>query len=1044
LNKVITQHTLTGNENQRVKALDSYNVLDTLPEKEYDAITRLASYICQVPVALITLITADRQWVKSSVGIDSEMGNMPRDEAFCNQTILDDEILEVSDSLESETFKDFNIVKEAPHLRFYAGAPLIDPDGHRLGSLCVVDTVPRKLTTEQRDALRTLANEVMSHLVLRKQKRELEASLVVHKDFFTLFNSSPEVHFIADKDSNIELINDAVLNVLGYTPQQAIGKSLWQFVVGQNREQFVPLIEKALASQRPFELETETVTADNEVKWIGWCAVNKSGKWYASGRDITYQKQLSAQTEQLSLVASKVRNGVVISNANDEVIWTNEGFERITGYSFADVENKTLRTTLNGEPTAESKKILDEAIPKKQSYEIELFIKRKDGEPKWISIINSVVYDAQGHIDKFIRVIIDITARKNAEKDLEILSFAAEKTPSGSLIRDNEGKVIWMNESAEHILGYTLSEMKGKAFGTTLLGDDSDMNVFNSAVDAAKENRTYEIELKVYKKDGTPIWVFISNSPFLNENGVVERQIGVIVDITERKKANEQLKMLSLVASNTMSGVVINDSNGNVEWINNAFEKITGYNINDVKGRHLGDALKGELTDVAIIERARDLSRNKQSFEVDLLAYRKDGQMLWISVINSVIVDSEGEVDKYIEVIIDITAKKKVELELISAKEQALQLNRAKDMFISVMSHEIRTPLNAVIGMSHLLLDEDPLESQKENLSVLKFSAENLMTLINDVLDFTKIETGNVQLEKANVNLRELVESVTSSMQYRANEKDIYIRKNIDADVPAMVIADSSRLVQILLNLVSNSVKFTEKGGVTIDLKVLEQNIDTVRIRFAVTDTGIGIAKDKQGAIFESFKQAEMDTTRKYGGTGLGLAISKRLVELHDSRINVDSVLGQGSTFWFTITFNKAENQTVNASKMDMGLDMNILVVDDNQINRILVNKVLKKWGTTVDFAENGQEAVDKIGANKNYDVVLMDVHMPIMGGLEATQIVRAKDGAYFQQLPILALTASMLSNEVNQMVESGMNDFILKPFEPKTLYDKLSKYQKQ
>jgi PAS domain S-box-containing protein len=1044
LNKVITQHTLSGNENQRVKALDSYNVLDTLPEKEYDAITRLASYICQVPVALITLISADRQWVKSSVGIDSEMGNMPRDEAFCNQTILDDDILEVSDSLESETFKDFNIVKEAPHLRFYAGAPLIDPDGHRLGSLCVVDTVPRKLTTEQRDALRTLANEVMSHLVLRKQKRELEASLAVHKDFFTLFNSSPEVHFIADKDSNIELINDAVLSVLGYTPQQAIGKSLWQFVVGKNREQFVPLIEKALASQRPFELETETVTADNEVKWIGWCAVNKEGKWYASGRDITYQKQLSAQTEQLSLVASKVRNGVVISNANDEVIWINEGFERITGYNFADVENKTLRSTLNGEPTAESKKILDEAIPKKQSYEIELSIKRKDGEPKWISIINSVVYDAKGNIDKFIRVIIDITARKNAEKDLEILSFAAEKTPSGSLIRDNEGKVIWMNESSERILGYSLSEMKGKAFGTMLLGDDSDMNVFNSAVNAAKENRTYEIELKVYKKDGTPIWVFISNSPFSNENGVVERQIGVIVDITERKKADEQLKMLSLVASNTMSGVVINDSNGNVEWINNAFEKITGYNINDVKGRHLGDALKGELTDVAIIERARDLSKNKQSFEVDLLAYRKDGQMLWISVINSVIVDSEGEVDKYIEVIIDITSKKKVELELISAKEQALQLNRAKDMFISVMSHEIRTPLNAVIGMSHLLLDEDPLESQKENLSVLKFSAENLMRLINDVLDFTKIETGNVQLEKINVNLRELVESVTSSMQYRANEKNIYIRKNIDADVPAMVIADSSRLVQILLNLVSNSVKFTEKGGVTIDLKVLEQNADTVRIRFAVTDTGIGIAQDKQSTIFESFKQAELDTTRKYGGTGLGLAISKRLVELHDSRINVDSVLGQGSTFWFTITFNKAENQAVNASKMDMGLDMNILVVDDNQINRILVNKVLKKWGTTVDFAENGQEAVDKIGANKNYDVVLMDVHMPIMGGLEATQIVRAKDGAYFQQLPILALTASMLSNEVNQMIESGMNDFILKPFEPKTLYDKLSKYQKQ
>jgi len=1041
---VITHHTLTGNEDQRLKALDSYNVLDTLPEKEYDAIAKLASYICQVPVALITLIDADRQWVKSSIGVESEMGNMPRNDAFCNQTILDDELLEVNDSLESD-FRDYKAVKDAPHIRFYAGAPLIDPEGHRLGSLCVVDTVPRKLTVEQKDALRTLANEVMSHLVLRKQKRELEASLAVHKDFFTLFNNSSEVHFIADKDSNIELINDAVLSVLGYTPEQAMGRSLWQFVVGKNsRDQFVSLIEKAVATQRPFELETETITADNEAKWISWCAVNKDGKWYASGRDITYQKQLSAQMEQLSLVASKVRNGVVISNASDEVIWTNEAFERITGYDFEDVENKPLRNTLKGEPTAEAKKMLDEAIANKQPYEIELLFNRKDGQPKWISIINSIVYDAEGKIDKYIRVMIDITARKTAEKDLEILSFAAEKTPSGSLIRDAEGKVIWMNEALERILGYTLKEMKGKPFGTMLLGEGTNMHVYHEAVDAAKVYKTYEVELKVYKKDRTPIWVFISNSPLLNEMGVVERQIGVFVDITERKKADEQLKMLSLVASNTMSGVVINDSNGNVEWINNAFEKITGYNLKDVQGKHLGDTLRGELTDSSIIERARDLSRNKQSFEVDLLAYRKDGQMLWISVINSVIVNSEGEVDKYIEVIIDITSKKKVELELISAKEQALQLNRAKDMFISVMSHEIRTPLNAVIGMSHLLLDEDPLESQKENLSVLKFSAENLMRLINDVLDFTKIETGNVQLEKASVNLGELVQSVTNSLQYRANEKDIYIKQSVDPDIPQMVIADSARLIQILLNLVSNSVKFTEKGGVTIDLKVLEQNIDTVRIRFAVIDTGIGIAPDKQGTIFESFKQAELDTTRKYGGTGLGLAISKRLVELHDSRINVDSVLGQGSTFWFTITFKKADSQAINTSKMDMGLDMNVLVVDDNQINRILVNKVLKKWGTTVDFAENGQEAVDKIAANQNYDVVLMDVHMPVMGGLEATEILRAKNETYFQQLPILALTASMLSNEVNQMIEAGMNDFILKPFEPKTLYDKLSKYQRQ
>ena len=1037
------QQASFGSEVERLSALSSYNVLDTLPEKEYDAITRLASYICQVPIALISLIDAERQWFKSKIGLDAI--ETPRADAFCNYTILDNEILEVTDALANDTFKNNVLVTGSPDIRFYAGAPLIDPEGHRLGSLCVIDRVPRKLTPEQRDALRTLADEVMSHLVLSKQKKELEASLAVHKDFYRLFNSSSEVHFIADRESNIELINDAVLPVLGYTPEQATGRSLWEFVVGKDRDQFLPLIEKAITTKKAFELETQTVTASGEVKWIGWCAITKEGKWYASGRDITYQKTILADLEQLSLVASKMINGVAISDANDKVVWTNDAFVDMTGFQLADVEHKRLRDVIAAR-TAEApdNEEYNRLISSKKSYQIDVPVNRKDGQMIWVSLITSVIYDSTGEVEKYIRVLVDITARKSTEKDLEILSFAARKTPTGMLIRNREGIIIWMNEAMERIVGYSLAEMKGKIFGTMLNGEDTDLSVLEQAVNAVKENRAYEVELKIYKKDGTPIWASIANSPLFNESGTVERQIGVFVDISARKKAEEQLKMLSLVASSTTSGVVINDSEGKVEWINNAFEKITGYNLNDVKDKHLGDTLKGELTDVAIIQRARELSKNKQSFEVDLLAYRKDGQPLWVSVINSVILDKAGKVDKYIEVIIDITAKKKVELELISAKEKALQLNRAKDMFIGVMSHEIRTPLNAVIGMSHLLIDDSPLESQKESLNILKFSAENLMTLINDVLDFTKIETGNIELEKANVNLRDMVKSITNSMQYKATEKGIYLNSNIDANLPQLVIADSARLVQVLLNLTGNAVKFTDTGGVTIDLKVLEESNKNIRIRFAVTDSGIGIAQNKLSTIFESFKQAEADTTRKYGGTGLGLAISKRLVELHDSRINVDSVLGQGSTFWFIITFNRADNLNSSSNnKMELGLRLNVLVVDDNQINRILVNKVLKKWGTTVDFAENGQEAVNKIETNMNYDVVLMDVHMPIMGGLEATQIIRAKPETYFQQLPIVALTASMLSNEVNQMTQSGMNDFILKPFEPKTLYDKLLRYQK-
>jgi PAS domain S-box-containing protein len=1036
------KYPLTDIETKRLEALRSYHVLDTLPEKEYDAITRLASYICQVPVALISLMDGDRQWFKSKVGMD--VIEIPRGDSFCNQTILHDEIRVVPNMLEDNDFKHSTMVTGEAHIRFYAGAPLIDPDGYRIGSLCVLDVVPRELTTEQHDALGTLADEVMSNLLLKKKTRALQASLETHKEFFNLFNSSPEIHFIADADAKIEIINDAVTPILGYTPEQAIGHSLWDFVAGKNREQFVPLIEKALATGTAFEIETETVSLTNEVKWIGWCAINKMGKWYASGRDITYQKNLLSETKQLSLVASKVINGVVISNAKDEILWVNDAFEHITGYCLADVEHKRMPDVIKRTEKSLDIQKYRELIDKKQSYEVELHIIRKDGKSLWISVINTVILDDAGEVEKHIRVIIDINARKGIESDLQILSFASRKLPSGMLIRDNDGVIIWMNEALEKTLGYTLAEMKGKTFGDLLIGKKTDKATLDAAAKITKEKKAYDIEIQLYRKDGSPIWISWSNSPLLNDRGKVERQISVMADITKRKNAEAEVKMLSLVASNTTSGVIINDSNGNVEWVNNAFEKITGYTIEDTRDKHLGDVLKGELTDTSIIEHARELSRNKQSFEVDLLAYRRDGKQIWLSVINSVIVNSEDKVDKYIEVIIDITSKKKIEQELIAAKEEALQLSRAKDMFISVMSHEIRTPLNAVIGMSHLLLEEDPMDYQKQNLSVLKFSAQNLMGLINDVLDFTKIETGNIQLEKTDVDLRALVTGITSSMQYKTTEKNIYLNCDIEDAIPEVVIGDTTRLSQILLNLVSNAVKFTDTGGVTIKLQAIEQKEDSVRIRFEVKDTGIGIANDKLNTIFDSFKQADLDTTRKYGGTGLGLAISKRLIELHDSRINVDSELGKGSNFWFTITFNKSDRHKNYDYNVDSTLNISVLVVDDNQINRLLINKILTKWGAKADFAENGLEAVTKIESSQKYNVVLMDIHMPMMGGLEATQVIRSKNEPYFKQLPIIALTASMLNSQIDQIGIAGMNDYLLKPFEPKVLYEKLSRYQSQ
>src|ERR1700761_3876465 len=234
------QHSIDG-EAERLAALESYNVLDTLPEKEYDAITRLASYICQVPIALISLIDGERQWFKSKIGLGVD--ETPRADAFCHYTIQSDDVMEVGNALQDDRFKENSLVLNEPHIQFYAGAPLIDPEGHHLGSLCVIDRVPRKLTVEQRDALRTLADEVMSNLLLNRQKRELETALQARNDFYELFNSSSEIHYILSVDGKIEVINDAVTDILGYKPADVIGKLVWDFVGGSGREEFVALIE---------------------------------------------------------------------------------------------------------------------------------------------------------------------------------------------------------------------------------------------------------------------------------------------------------------------------------------------------------------------------------------------------------------------------------------------------------------------------------------------------------------------------------------------------------------------------------------------------------------------------------------------------------------------------------------------------------------------------------------------------------------------------------------------------------------------------------
>jgi len=386
--------------------------------------------------------------------------------------------------------------------------------------------------------------------------------------------------------------------------------------------------------------------------------------------------------------------------------------------------------------------------------------------------------------------------------------------------------------------------------------------------------------------------------------------------------------------------------------------------------------------------------------------------------------------------------------ELKKAKEQAEQGLRVKSEFLSTMSHEIRTPLNSVIGMSHLMLQNRPREDQKEQLNVLLFSAGNLLAIVNDILDFNKIEANKINFESIEMDLRLIAGNIINGLRASATEKGVELKLDIDKRITRNVIGDPTRTGQVITNLVHNAIKFTKEGLILLQLRVNEITPAEITVTICVKDTGIGIPYDKQQVIFEQFTQADSSTSRSFGGTGLGLAISKSILELQGSQLKLKSMPGKGSEFYFTQTFPMlppAQPVVANRQKSEAGevgnlKGVSVLLVEDNEMNVFVAKSFLQKWGAEIDVAVNGLEAIEKIDISK-HNIVLMDMHMPEMDGYEASKRLREMGVS----IPIIALTASVpKQNEKSKIIAAGMNDIIIKPFDPRELLDKLLHYLKR
>ncbi len=523
-------------------------------------------------------------------------------------------------------------------------------------------------------------------------------------------------------------------------------------------------------------------------------------------------------------------------------------------------------------------------------------------------------------------------------------------------------------------------------------------------------------------------------------------------NVFERQDAERQLlaseeKYRSAV-DNLTEVIFQTDEKSFLTFLNPAWIDITGYQQEESLGHNLMEYIypedRVEMDELYELLMDQKIDFCRQTLRLSI----KNGDTRWIEIYARLTLDQFNQIEGISGTLNDVTDRKRAEEALIQAKEQAEQASLAKAQFLSTMSHEIRTPMNAVIGITNLLLKSNPQPDQKKNLSLLKFSGENLLHLINDILDFSKIEAGRVAFEEVDFNLKTLLSGIKQSLGTKATEdKNLKLRMRLDDELPEMLIGDPTRLSQVLNNLVGNAIKFTEKGSVTLTVDLLQTTAEKVTLEFAVSDTGIGIPKDKLDDIFDSFSQASSDTTRKYGGTGLGLAITKKLLELQGSSIKVESEAGKGSTFFFELDFklSKLQPEEENNFQVNTAATPNlqgqlILLVEDNPVNIVVASQFLEDWGARVVVAENGSEALDRIEEN-SFALILMDLQMPLMDGYEAATEIRKKYSE--EELPIIALTADAMQGVHEQISAVGMSDYISKPFIPDELYKKINRHLK-
>ena len=920
--------TTAPREVERLAVLRSYGLLDTPAESAFDAVTRLVSRLFEMPTVLISLIDEDRQWFKSRVGMS--VCETTREVSFCTHVVDDDAPLIVPDACADARFADNPLVTGAPHIRFYAGAPLRAPEGVILGTLCLIDSKPREFSAEDMAQLGELADLIVERMKLQHNER-------LHR---SLIESSSDLVTVFDEQGHVTYQSPAFAERLGY--------------------------------DRDLDLE-----------------------------------------RMLDLVHP------------DDQAWVVERYAEIIE-NHADVAPYRFR-----------------------------FL---HGDGSWRILESYARYQLDDpNINGIVSVVRDITAGVQMEEQLNRSErlFAAmfEQASLGMALIALDGTLLRINQKFSEMTGICADRLSQHHYHEIMSPKAVAASTENVRRLVNGEEKSYSVERKLIHREGHSRWAQFNISRVVNQNKD-DYLLVQVEDIEARRAQDERLRLLESVAVHANDAILITEAEPvdeaeggpRILYANEAYYKMSGYTLEEIVGK-TPRIMQGPQTDRAARDKIRQALKKWKPVVAEVLNYTKDGTPFWVELSIVPVANEKGWYTHWVSLQRDVTARKETEAMLIRTKEEADRAreeaeaaNRAKSEFLSRMSHELRTPLNAILGFGQLLELEEQTEGDRESTEQILKAGRHLLELINEVLDISRIESGRMAMSLEPVRVAEVARETLDLVRAMAAQHGVKLNADAVFNSRLAVIGDRRRVKQILLNLMSNAIKYNRAGGsVTLSLEAApdnerERERERERVRLCVTDTGIGIAPEKRERLWVPFDRLDVEATG-VEGTGIGLALSQRLAQAMGGGLNVRGET-QGSTFWLelpraapvSLLSNEDLTSVSPASSPPVSTRWVALYIEDNLPNVQLVQGILaRRPEVRLLTAFQGALGVE-LAQQHCPDVILLDLHLPDINGDEVLRRLRANPTT--KNIPVIMISADATPGQTERLIQAGANDYLSKPFD--------------